>query len=177
MVPFPASPSFFIGAKARRRFAQGIYVGTVTHVIDDEGECLWHVVYQDFDSEDLNFNELIDAVFYHPLLDTAHDLCLPRVGEFVWYSEAQRPRLGQVTGLDPTLPRPITVREFVPKQGAPSLPQASFRPRPPAEGALDEVGCFRQLHLSQVRSTFPSLLKNGTLPKDARRHLAACLRR
>ena len=24
----------------------------------------------DFDSEDLNFNEMVDAVFYHPLLDT-----------------------------------------------------------------------------------------------------------
>ena len=110
-----------MGAKARRQFRQGIYTGTVTHILDDEGECLWHVVYKDFDSEDLNFNELVDAVYYHPLLDTTHDLVLPEIGAFVWYSEKQRPRLGQVTGLDPTLPRPVTVRIFEPRGGATSL--------------------------------------------------------
>ena len=87
MVPYPTSTRFFIGATARRQFRQGIYTGTITHVIDDEGECLWHVVYPDFDSEDLTFNEMVDAVFYHPLLDTTHDLQLPQVGHFVWYAE------------------------------------------------------------------------------------------
>ena len=177
MVPFPSSPSFFIGAKARRQFRSGIYVGTITHVLEDEGECLWHVVYEDFDSEDLNFNELVDAVFYHPLLDTTHDLRLPSVGSFVWYSEKQRPRLGQVTGLDPTLPRPVTVRVFVPKAGAPSLSQAVFRPIPPAEDTEDEVGCFQHLHLSQVRASFPALTPTGRLTAPARRFLQACLRR
>ena len=89
MVPFPSSPAFFVGAKVRRKFAQGIYVGTITHIVDDEGECLWHVVYGDFDSEELNFNEMVDAVFYHPTLDTTHDLSLPDIGAFVWYSENQ----------------------------------------------------------------------------------------
>lgn len=176
MVPFPTSPSFFIGAKVRRQFQQGIYVGTVTNVIDDEGECLWHVVYRDFDSEDLNFNELVDAAFYHPALDTTHDLVLPEVGSFVWYSEQQRPRLGQVTGLDPTLPKPVTVRVFEPKEGAGALANAVFRPKPPKDDDRDKVGCFQQLHLSQVRSSFPALTTSGRLPSKAKRHLQACLR-
>ena len=177
MVPFPSSANFFIGAKVRRQFAQGIYVGTITHVLEDEGESLWHAVYEDFDSEDLVFNELIDAVYYHPLLDTSHDLVLPTVGAFVWYSEDQRPRLGQVTGLDPTLSRPVTIRVFEPRTGAKSLSTASFRPRPPADDSRDEVGCYQQLHLSQIRSSFPALTRQGRLPYKARRHLEACLRR
>ena len=129
------------------------------------------MVYNDFDSEDLNFHELVDAVFYHPLLDTTHDLVLPEVGSFVWFSEDQRPRLGQVTGLDPTLPRTVTIRLFVPKTGAASLPLAVFRPQPPADDSRDEVGCFQQLHLSKIRSSFPTLTPNGKLPVAARRHL------
>ena len=177
MVPYPSSPAFFIGARARRKFKQGIYVGTITHIIDDEGECLWHVVYGDFDSEDLNFNEMVDALCYHPMLDTTHDLLLPDIGAFVWFSKDQRPRLGQVTGLDPTLPRPVTVRIFVPKTGAATLPMATFRPKPPADDSGDEVGCYQQLHLSQIRSSFPSLSPSGKLTAGARRHLEACLRR
>ena len=145
-------------------------------MIDDEGECLWHVVYRDFDSEDLVFNEVVDAVYYHPLLDTTHDLLLPEIGSFVWYSELQRPRLGQVTGLDPTLSRPVTVRVFEPKGGSLSLVHASFLPRPPAEDDKDKVGCFQQLHLSQIRSSFSALTKKGKLPPRARAHLQACLR-
>ena len=74
-------------------------------MLEDEGEALWHAVFDDFDSEELNFNELIDAVYYHPMLDTTHDLSLPSIGSFAWFSERQRPRLVQVTGLDPTLPK------------------------------------------------------------------------
>ena len=152
-----------------------MYVGTVTHIIDDEGGGVWHVVYRDFDSEDLNFNELVDAIFYHPLLDTTHDITLPEVNHFVWYSENQRPRLGQVTGLDPTLPKSVTVRVFKPRGGSTSLATAAYRPQPPTEDS--QVGCFRQLHLSQVRSSFPALLSSGKLPSAARRHLQTCLRR
>ena len=137
MVPYPSSAAFFIGSKVRRQFRQGVFTGSVTHVIDDEGESLWHVVYPDYDSEDLNFDELVDAVYYHPLLDTTYDLQLPQVGHFVWFVERQRPRLGQVTGLDPTLPRPITVRLFEPRGGATSLAAASFRPTPPADDSGD----------------------------------------
>ena len=135
------------------------------------------MVYPDYDSEDLNFNELVDAVYYHPLLDTTYDLQLPQVGHFVWFAECQRPRLGQVTGLDPTLPRPITVRLFEPRGGAASLAKASFRPTPPADDSGDQVGCMHELHLMQVRTTFPHLLADGRLPAEARRHLQAFLRR
>ena len=146
-------------------------------MLEDEGERLWHVVHSDFDSEDLNYNELLDAVYYHPLLDTTHDLTLPEIGSFVWFSEQQQPRLGQVTGLDPTLPRPVTIRMFSPRRGASSLPLATFRPKPPADDSGDEVGCYQQLHLSQIRSSFPALTPSGKLPSKARRQLKAALRR
>ena len=135
------------------------------------------MVYKDFDSEDLNFNELVDAVYYHPLLDTTHDLVIPEIGAFVWFSERQRPRLGQVTGLDPTLPRPVTVRIFEPRGGATSLVMAKFKPKPPADEDRDQVGCFQQLHLSQVRLSFPALSPDGGLPPRAKAGLKACLRR
>ena len=177
MVPYPTSAAFFIGARVRRQFRQGIFTGTITHIIDDEGESLWHAVYPDFDSEDLNFNEVIDAVYYHPLLDTTYDLQLPEIGHFVWYAEQQRPRLGQVTGLDPTLPRPVTVRVFEPRRGASSLATAVYRPKPPDDDSGDQVGCRQQLHLMQVRMSFPALLADGRLPSQARRQLQAFLRR
>ena len=40
----------------------------------------------------------MDVVFYHPLLDTFHDLSLSEIGDFVWYSEGQR---RTVNGLGP----------------------------------------------------------------------------
>ena len=81
-----------------------------------------------------------------------------------------------MTGLDPTLPRPITIRVFVPKGETTSLPRARFVPKPPAEDARDDVGCFMQLHLTQVRSSFPALTPSGMLPTKAHKHLETCLR-
>ena len=64
MVPYPTTATFFVVSKVRRQFSQGIFTVTIIHVVDDEGESLWHAVYPDYDSEDLNFNEVIDAVYY-----------------------------------------------------------------------------------------------------------------
>ena len=175
--PYPITPSFFIGALVMRKFRQGVFSGRVTHVIEDEGETLWHVEFQDFDSEDLSANELYDAVYFHPLLDASSDLELPEVGSFVWYSSNRLPRLGQVSGLDPTLAKPITVRIFEPKSGAGALHLASFKPRPPVEGSNDEVGCYDHLFMTQVRLGFTALLDSGKMSVPAQKRLRACLKR
>ena len=173
----PVNPSFFVGARVLRKFVQGVFSGTVTHVIDDEGETLWHVEYEDFDAEDLSADELHDAIYFHPTLDASSDMVLPTLGSFVWYSADRLPRLGQVTGLDPTVARPVTVRVFEPRSGAGALHLARFRPRPPAEGVHDEVGCHDQLYLTQVRFGFEALTNGDRMPSSAQKRLRACLRR
>ena len=35
--PYPITPSFFVGAQIMRKFKQGIFAGTITEVMDDEG--------------------------------------------------------------------------------------------------------------------------------------------
>ena len=177
MVPFPISPSFFIGARVMRKFKQGVFSGTVSHVIEDDGNNVWHVVYDDFDSEDLSANELYDAIYYHPLLDASSDLVLPSVGEFVWYSFDRLPRLGRVVGLDPTTARPVTVRVFVPRSGAKSLPLATYKPKPQGDEDREASGCYDVLHLSQIRFGFQALTGEGKLPASARKRLRSCLRR
>ena len=48
--------------------------------------------------------------------------------------------------------------EFVEsKTGVRALPLSKFRPRSPVEGSNDEVGCYDQLFLTQIRLGFPSL--------------------
>ena len=137
---------------------------------------MWHVGFEDFDSEDLSANELFDAVYYHPLLDATSDIQLPEIGSFVWYSADRLPRLGQVTGIDPTMVKPITVRVFEPKSGAKALHLTSFRPRPPMEGNNDDVGCHDQLFLMQIRLGFDQLTGAGKMPAAAQKRLQACLR-
>ena len=177
MVPFPVSASFFIGARVMRKFRQGVFSGTVSHVIEDEGTTVWHAVYDDFDSEDLTDNELYDAIYYHPLLDSSSDLVLPSVGDFVWYSFDRLPRLGQVVSLDPTTARPVTVRIYVPRAGNNSLPLAAYKPKPQGDEDREASGCFDSLHLSQIRFGFKSLTGGGKLPVSAKKRLRSCLRR
>ena len=159
------------------KFKQGVVSGTVTHVIEDEGTTVWHAVYDDFDSEDLSANELYDAVYYHPMLDSSSDLVLPSVGDFVWYSFDRLPRLGQVVSLDPTTARPVTVRVFVPRSGDKSLPLAAYKPKPQGDEDRDASGCFDSLHLSQIRFGFKSLSGNGKLSAAAKKRLRSCLRK
>ena len=177
MVPFPVASSFFIGARIMRKFKQGIFSGTVSHVIEDEGETLWHVIYEDFDSEDLSANELYEAIYYHPLLDATSDLVLPSLGDFVWYSFDRLPRLGKVVSLDPTTARPVTVRVFVPRSGAGSLPLAACKPKPQRDEDREGSGCFDHLHLSQIRFGFPDLTGAGKLPASAQKRLRYCMQR
>ena len=168
LAPFEVQHHFFVGAVVRRQFDKGIFLGKVAYVTEDEGEPLWRVVFQDFDSEDLSLEQLVDSLVYHPLLDLTVDVVPPAVGSYVWFSDNQQPRLGLVTAVDPTLPRPVTVRYLEPARGARRLSLASFRLVPMVE---DGVGCFTQLTLPQIRLSFDQLLPSGKLPLAIRSKL------
>jgi hypothetical protein len=175
LVPFPVAPEFFLGAKVRRKFEQGIFVGTVADLYEDEGETLWRVVYSDFDAEDLSLNELTDGLVYHPRLDHAADLELPEVGSFVWYSQDRAPCLGKVVELDPTLPRPLTVHVYDPQPSKGGLQSARFEARRPEAGAREVSGIHDQLFLAQIRFGFEALTAEGYLRKKDRKRLKKCL--
>ena len=168
LVPYEVQHQFFVGAVVRRQFDRGVYLGKVTYVTEDEGEPLWRVVFPDFDSEDLSLEQLVDSVVYHPLLDIHQDVVPPKVGSYVWFSLDQQPRLGLVTAVDPTLPKPVTVRFLEPSTGARRLSLASFRLVPVEE---DGVGSHEQIALAQIRLYFPALLPSGKLPLKTRREL------
>ena len=168
LVPYQVQNHFFVGALVRRQFDEGVFIGKVAYVADDEGEPLWRVVFDDFDSEDLSLEQMVHALVYHPLMDLAHDVSPPTVGQFVWFSMDQQPRLGKVVAVDPTLPRPVTVRLFEPSTGARKLSLAVFRPVPIED---DGVGGHVQLHLFQIRFGFEALLGTGKLPVVIRHKL------
>ena len=88
---------------------------------DDDGERIWHVVYNDFDEEDLNRGQLAESLLYHPGLSTAEEVVLPEVGSYVWFAWEQQPWIGRVMVVDPTVPRPIQVRCYTPVKGLEDL--------------------------------------------------------
>ena len=124
---YPVPKSFFIGAKVSKQFGTRWIEGTIDRMDQDEGEMLWHVVYSDFDEEQLDKTQMCDVLVYHPLLDSHGDLEVPEVGSYVWYSHNQQPFLGQVISVDTTVPRPIVVQRFRPQANAVSLSRASFQ--------------------------------------------------
>ena len=79
-----------------------------------------------------------------------------------------QPRLGKVVAVDPTLPRPVTVRLFEPSTGARRLSLTVFRPVPVDD---DGVGGHTQLHLFQIRFGFQALLGSGKLSVTVRHQL------
>ena len=169
--PFPVPLSYFIGAKVCRRFGEEWVVGTVTSVDDDDGENIWHVVYRDFDEEDLNLGELAKVLLYHPGLGTADEVQLPEVGTFVWFAWEQRPRLGLVESVDPSVPRPLQVRCYAPVRGDPDITKERFQP---AFGD-DDQPLTQHLSAHQVMLTVERLTPRGYLPAKARRQLAKAL--
>ena len=173
LVPYEVQHRFFVGALVRRQFDEGVFLGKVAYVTEDEGEPLWRVVFDDFDSEDMSLEQLVDALVYHPLLDLCNDVVPPEVDSYVWFSQHQQPRLGVVTAMDPTLPRPVTVQYLEPSAGARRLSLATFLP---VRSTEDGVGSHEQLTLSQIRFGFPALLPSGKLPLEVRRQLDRSLR-
>ena len=151
-----------------RQFGKKWVEGTIDRMDQDEGEPLWHVVYTDFDEEQLDKAQMCDALVYHPLLDTHGDLPVPVVGSFVWYSHNQQPYLGQVVSVDPSVPRPIVVQRYRPQANAVSLPRASFQRAVDAETGEPVLS---HLTLPQVQLRFESLTTRGFLSAKDRRRL------
>ena len=179
MSPYRVSPEFFVGAQIAKRFRaeDGSTVGwkwyldTVEAVVAEEEQLRWHVVYADFFGEDMSAGTLANHLAYHPLLDTCGDLDVPEAGSFVWFAEAQQPRLGRVESVDPTNPRPLTVLLFTPQANARNLSQARFAPARDE----DDQHLLMSLTLHQVKLRFPRLTSRGYLSTSDRRKLQTCL--
>ena len=109
------------------------------------------------------------------MLDSSAGMELPEIGSFVWYSVNQAPRLGKVSEIDPTLPRPVTVVIYDPQPSSADLTGARFEPRRIEENSREVSGVHDQLFLSQVRFGFQSLTAGGFLRKQDKKRLKKCL--
>ena len=130
------------------------------------------MTYQDFDEEQMTLQELSQVVRYHPMLNPTSDLDIPVVGRFVWYAVNQQPRLGQVTAVDPTVPRPVVVEVFEPKANAVSLPTAKFRRALEKESGEPR---FENITLHQIQMSFTELTPRGLMTPTDRKRLQKCL--
>ena len=169
---FGVPHSFFVGAKVMRRFSGKWYLGTVTAVDADEGETLWQVVYEDFDSDQLSRRDLAASLVYHPLLNTSGDLKTPEVGSMVWFSQEQMPVLGKVLSVDPSTPRPVVVQVCEPQTNVQRIQLARFRP---SVGSEMGEPTLAKLTLHQILLRFKQLTSKGYLPIEDRRRLMKCL--
>ena len=164
--------AFFLGAKVMRRFSGKWFTGTVDELERDEGTKLWHVSYPDFDGEDLTRQELAVALAYHPLLNTEGDLDIPVVGTYVWFSQQSRPRLGQVTSIDPAVARPVVVQLYEPQRGSGPIYKARFRPARHEDTSKPVVS---RITLHQIILSFPKLSSRGHLTPADRKKLQRSL--
>ena len=157
---------FSIGAKVDKRFGKRWYVGTVDQLMKDEGTTVWNVTWSDFDSEEVDLQQLTQILCYHPFLDTYGGVSVPEVGSFVWYSysDRQEPQLGRVCEVDPTAVRPVVVQLYVPARGAPDITKARFALVADPE---NNSPILRRLTLPQIVLRFSCLTAKGHLkPKD-----------
>ena len=169
---YPVPHSFFIGCTVVKKFDDTWCKGTVDWVDTDEGETLWHVTYQDFDEEQMTRQELSQVLRSHPMLNPTSDLQPPELGHYVWYAVNQQPRLGKVTAVDPTVPRPVVVEVYEPQANASSLPGAKFR-----RATDPDTGepCLENITLHQIQLSFPRLTPRGLLYAGDRKKLLRCL--
>ena len=168
MRPHPVPSSFFIGAKVCRSIQGKWYTGTVVDTRVDEGETLWHIVYPDFDTEDLNKEELTDSLVYHPSLGKAREVQLPEPGQLVCFIRDQAPCVGSVQSVDHTLPRPITVRVYTALRSGRAFVKQQFAP---AVSVEDEKPLMQQLAAHQVMLHLQPLSARGFLSVRDRRRL------
>ena len=99
-------------------------------MVNDDGNDLFHVRYQDFDEEELDLWEIIDAVCYHPVLDSHHDIrdeVLPDVGEMILSAWNYQPRIGQVKEISSGR-KPIVMQLWKPHRQAADLVSAHYIP-------------------------------------------------
>ena len=137
-------------------------------ILADEDVTHYHVEYSDFDSEDLDREQLAQFVVYHPLLDMAENLDVPPVGSFVWFAHNQEPRLGRVQAVDPSASRPLAVQVYVPHANSGQLSRTSFMSARDEETGNPVV---MRLTLFQVRLRFEGLTARGYLSAKDRRRL------
>ena len=169
---YPVSRSFFEGATVAKRFEGGWCLGRVDKTYQDEDEPLWHVTYSDFDGEDMTKSELAKCLVYHPALQQDYKAEELKVGTFVWFSEEQQPRLGEVVSVDASSPRPITVKLYEPQANAVSLPRARFVKAREADSDATKV---TQITMHQVVLRLQHLTVRGYLQAADRRRLQRCL--
>lgn len=66
-------PTTPLGKCISKRFHNRIYVGTITGAYtDDNFQPLWHVQYDDGDSEDLELNKVRDGIDFHKIYPKEH---------------------------------------------------------------------------------------------------------
>ena len=138
---------------------------------DDDGETIWHVVYDDFDEEDLNRGQLTECLVYHPGLSTTDEVILPVVETYVWVAWDQHPWVGRVVAVDPSVSRPIQVRCYTPTKGLEDLTKERFLP-----AVEEDKPVIMQLSTHQVMLPVEKLTPRGYLPAHDRRRLAMMLR-
>ena len=157
---FPVPASYFLGARVMKKFKNKWYLGTVDDIYQDDKTTLWHVSYSDFDGEDMDKQQLADSMVGHPLLDAKVDADAPEIGTLVWYSETNKPALGRVVQIDPTVARPVVVHKMGQKGTETSLLKARFEDlyhEDPREPLLAHIT------LHQIRMTMKSLTSGGRL--------------
>ena len=86
-----------------------------------------------------------------------------------------RVRLGKILEIDPTLPRPVTVRIHRRQSELGPLHLTSFAMTPTEGDWTDESGSMDQLFVSQIRFSFKELTASGRLKKRDRLRLYQCL--
>ena len=157
-----------------RKFDGKWFLGIVDELEVDEGTKLWHVSYEDFDGEDLSREELATSLLYHPLLNTEGDLAVPEVGTFVWFSQRNLPRLGQITAIDPTVSRPVSVQLYEPRSSDTAVHLARFRPARTEDTAEPAMA---KITLHQILLRFNSLTTRGFLGTKERERLRKAMSR
>ena len=165
----PRPVDFWIGARIRRYFRSGWFLGTITAMGVDEEQRWFTVDYDDGDQQDMDMGEVWDMVSYHPRMDNQHfqETLLPEVGEAVVFAMNQHLRLGVVKEIHTQDRHPIETELWKPRKNAPSLHLARFKPSE-NEGQTDI------LKLSPVQIKLGKLKFNeeGFLDQDSQKKLA-----
>ena len=144
----------------------------VDRVHQDEDKVCWHVTYSDFDEEDLEAAQLAEVLLYHPLMDHAGDVAVPRQDSFVWFARNNLPVLGKVLAVDPTISRQVSVQLYQPAAGSKNVVTARYVPVSNGDGQPEVM----QLTVQQVVLGVDVLTKGGYLRTNDRRRLQTFLK-
>ena len=168
----PRPVDFWIGARIRRYFSSGWFLGTITSMGVDEAQRWYTVDYDDGDQQELDTGEIWDMVSYHPRMDHKYfrETQLPAVGEAIVFALDQRLRLGVVQELHMQDLKPISTVLWKPQKNAPSLHLARFKPSE-NEGQTDII----RLSPVQIKLNQLHFNEEGFLDPVSQRKLARYL--